>query len=98
MAQARDPVTDSVGDEFSDEPNTLGMMGSGAIEMLAREMTVDLRGIRDGARVEAQRSGAPAGRDLVTKGEGFGRITAFPGGTFETRAIRGVDPDLPGRP
>jgi len=98
MAQARDPVTDSVGDEFSDERNTLGMMGSGAIEMLAREMTVDLRGIRDGARVEAQKSGAPMVRDLVTKGVGFGLITAFPGGTFETRAIRGVDSDLTVRP
>lgn len=37
LAQTLDPVTDSVGAEFSDERNTLGMNGSGAIEMLARE-------------------------------------------------------------
>jgi len=37
LAQVLDPVTDSVSAEFSDERNTLGMNGSGAIEMLARE-------------------------------------------------------------
>jgi len=42
LAQNLDPVTDSVSAEFSDERNTLGMNGSGAIEMLAREMTADL--------------------------------------------------------
>jgi len=34
LAQTLDPVTDSVSAEFSDERNTLGMNGSGAIEML----------------------------------------------------------------
>jgi hypothetical protein len=36
LAQNLDPVTDSVSPDFSDERNTLGMNGSGAIEMLAR--------------------------------------------------------------
>src|ERR1044072_854663 len=40
LAQNFDPVVDSVSPDFSDERNTLGMNGSGAIEMLAREMTV----------------------------------------------------------
>jgi hypothetical protein len=35
LAQAKDPVTFSVGPEDSNERNTLGMFGSGAIEMLA---------------------------------------------------------------
>ena len=39
LAQVLDPVSESVAGGFSDERNTLGMMGSGAIEMLAREMT-----------------------------------------------------------
>ena len=94
MAQVRDPVTNSVGGDFSDERNTLGMMGSGAVEMLAREMTEDLRTIRDEARGEAEKSGVPVTRDLVTKGVSFGRITASPFGTFDTRAVRGVDSDL----
>jgi hypothetical protein len=98
MAQVRDPVTDSVGGDFSDERNTLGMMGSGPIEMLTREMTVDLRTIRDTARGDAERTGAPAVRDLVTKGVGFGRIVAFPNGTFDTRGVEGVGIDLTVRP
>src|SRR5215471_11807083 len=59
LAQTLDPVTDSVSAEFSDERNTLGMNGSGAIEMLAREMTVDLLATRDAVKAAAKSSGAP---------------------------------------
>jgi len=48
LAQNLDPVTNSISAEFSNERNTLGMNGSGAIEMLAREMTADLFMIREG--------------------------------------------------
>ena len=52
LAQALDPVTVSVSGEFSNSRNTLGMFGAGPIEMLAREMTVDLQsqaaGLTDG--------------------------------------------------
>lgn len=55
LAQALDPVTQSVSPEFSDERNTLGMFGSGAVEMLAREMSAALQAqaadLRDGAHV-----------------------------------------------
>ncbi len=98
MAQVRDPVTDSVGGDFSDERNTPGMMGSGAIEMLAREMTVELRAGRDAARAEADRQGSPVVRELTAKGVGFGRIVAHPGGTFDTQAVKGVNADLIIRP
>lgn len=47
LAQNLDPVTNSISADFSNERNTLGMNGSGAIEMLAREMTADLFMIRD---------------------------------------------------
>lgn len=43
LAQVLDPVTESVSSEISNERNTLGMFGSGAIEMLAREMTMELQ-------------------------------------------------------
>src|SRR5712691_11565786 len=56
LAQNLDPVTDSVSAEFSNERNTLGMNGSGAIEMLAREMTADLLAIRDTAVAVAKSS------------------------------------------
>src|SRR5262249_51690595 len=67
LAQVLDPVTDSVSAEFSDERNTLGMNGSGAIEMVAREMTADLLAIRDAAKSEARSSGKDTTRQLDTK-------------------------------
>lgn len=43
LAQAQDPVIDTISPEFSNERNTLGMYGSGAIELLAIEMSEELR-------------------------------------------------------
>lgn len=42
LAQALDPVTLSVSPSRSNSRNTLGMHGAGPIEMLAREMTMDI--------------------------------------------------------
>src|SRR6266571_1064056 len=94
LAQTLDPVTDSVSAEFSDERNTLGMNGSGAIEMLAREMTTDLLAIRDAAMKEAQSTKAAVTKQLVTKGVSFGQITARADGSFDNSKIEGVDVDL----
>lgn len=82
LAQTLDPVTESVSFEFSNERNTLGMFGSGAIEMLAREITVELKTqadeLSDGEHV------------LSSKGVNFGVI--IKGG--EVIASQGVDTDL----
>jgi len=43
LAQTKDPVTFSVAGDQSNERNTLWMFGSGAIEMVAREMTAELQ-------------------------------------------------------
>lgn len=43
LAQTLDPVTLSVSPSRSNSRNTLGMHGAGPIEMLAREMTMDLQ-------------------------------------------------------
>jgi hypothetical protein len=94
LAQTLDPVTDSVSAELSDERNTLGMNGSGAIELLAREMTADLLALRDQARAQAKSSGAPVTKSLDTKGVNFGQITAGPAGSVDTSKIQGVDADL----
>ncbi|GGX99708.1 hypothetical protein GCM10007160_29330 [Litchfieldella qijiaojingensis] len=86
LAQARDPVTESVSSEFSNDRNTLGMFGSGAIDMLAREMTADL---------QAQATELPDGdRVLTTKGVDF-EVTLAGG---EAVASRGVDKDLVVKP
>jgi len=94
LAQVLDPVTDSVSADFSDERNTLGMNGSGAIEMLAREMTTDLFAIRDAAIASAKSSGKAVTSSLDTKGVNFGQIIANPNGTLDTSKVQGVDPDL----
>jgi cytochrome c peroxidase len=92
LAQLRDPVTFDVRD--ADERNTLGMMGSGAIELLGREMTADLQAIRDRALQEARTTGQSVQASLDTKGVNFGSLTAHADGTVDTAAIEGVDADL----
>lgn len=94
LAQALDPVTDSVDGAFSNERNTLGMFGSGVIEMLAREMSEDLIDIREQAREAARRSGDAQTRDLITKGVSFGQVTVLPDGRVDPTGIEGVDWDL----
>lgn len=80
------------------ERNSLGMFGVGWIELLAREMTTDLRGIAEDAIREAKRTFNPVTRDLVTKGVSFGRITANSDATLDTSELEGVDEDLIIRP
>ena len=77
-----------------DERNTLGMFGSGFIELLAREMTVDLQAIRSEAALEAIESGQPVVRTLATKGVSFGSIRVLPEGLVDTSMVEGVDDDL----
>lgn len=94
LAQALDPVTDSVSGMFSNNRNTLGMHGSGPIEMLAREMTADMHHIRDMAASEASANGNSVTKRLVTKGVSFGTITVAADGTVDTSGVEGVDADL----
>lgn len=94
LAQAADPVQDSVSAQFSNDRNTLGMHGAGLIEMLAREMTVDLHAVRDQAVAQAANSGASVTLSLDTKGVNFGAITAAADGSLDTSQVEGVDADL----
>jgi cytochrome c peroxidase len=94
LAQAMDPVTDSISPNISNERNTLGMFGSGPIEMLGREMTVDLHSIREVALQESVESDQLVIKSLDTKGVNFGEISAYPDGYVDTSAVKGVDPDL----
>lgn len=68
---------------FANERKTIGMNGSGFIEMLARQMTADLQAIRD--------SLAPgASKALVTKGVSFGTLARRSDGTWDTSLVQGV--------
>jgi hypothetical protein len=74
------------------------LFGLGLKEMLADEMTAELRQIAAQASQEADQSGQYVVRELVTKGIDFGTLGAYPRGGFNTNDVRGVDPDLRMRP
>ena len=64
---------------------TIGMFGSGFIEMLARQMTSDLQTIRDGL--------APGGvATLSSKGVHFGSLGRRSNGTWDTSRVEGLPP------
>jgi hypothetical protein len=60
------------------------MFGSGFIEMLARQMTEELRALRDTLPATG---GSVA---LVSKGVSFGTLTRNPGGSWDTSAVTGL--------
>ncbi|MGH9379099.1 MAG: di-heme oxidoredictase family protein [Thermoanaerobaculia bacterium] len=63
--------------------NTLGMFGSGFIEMLSRQMTAELQAIRDGI--------APGGSaELLTKGISCGVLARDGGGNWDTSGVTGL--------
>ncbi|MGE0002429.1 MAG: di-heme oxidoredictase family protein [Fimbriimonadaceae bacterium] len=97
-AQFSDPPTRSTDVESTSERNTIGLFGSGAIELLAREMTEDLRGQLNQAVQRARMSKTDVRQALSSKGVRFGSITARPDGTYDGADIQGVDVDLVVKP
>jgi cytochrome c peroxidase len=90
---------------FPDSRDAPHLFGLGLIEMLADEMTADLRAIREQAIQEAKSpsgnsatAGGPVTRRLEAKGVDFGTITAAPDGRVDTSGVRGVDQDLRVKP
>jgi hypothetical protein len=68
---------------IANERRTIGMNGSGFIEMLARQMTLDLQAIRN-ATVPG------ASQVLVTKGVSFGTLSRRMDGTWDTSGVQGL--------
>ena len=67
----------------ANERKTIGMNGSGFIEMLARQMTVDLQSIRN--------SMPPGGTQaLVTKGISFGVLKRNMDGSWDASGVQGL--------
>jgi hypothetical protein len=69
--------------DIANERKTIGMNGSGFIEMLARQMTGDLQAIRDSLAPGAQ-------RQLITKGISFGMLKRNMDGSWDTSAVQGL--------
>jgi hypothetical protein len=74
------------------------LFGLGLKEMLADEMTAELRAVRDEASDAAVRQGRNVRRQLIAKGVRFGAITGRGDGTVDVSEVDGVDPDLRVRP
>jgi mono/diheme cytochrome c family protein len=74
------------------------LFGLGLKEMLADEMTTDLRAIRSQAISQARRERRSITRTLVAKGIRFGSIRARSDGSVDTSGVQGVDADLRVRP
>lgn len=74
------------------------LFGLGLKEMLADEITADLRRIRTIAVRQAKSSHHAVTLLLISKGTSYGYITASPAGDLDTSAVVGVDTDLRVRP
>ncbi|MEP1932438.1 MAG: di-heme oxidoredictase family protein [Roseibium sp.] len=89
---------DTLDPQFSNERNTNAIQGAGLIELLAREMTADLRSQRKDVLAKARASGQTETTDLETKGVSFGSLTAHADGTLDVSMLDGIDDDLTLRP
>jgi len=74
------------------------LFGLGLKEMLADEITTDLRKIRHQAIAAAHRWGHSVTLPLVSKDISYGKITAHPDGSVDTSSMEGVDADLRVKP
>lgn len=97
-AQLTDPPTLSVSTEVTNERNTIGLFGSGAIDMIAREMTRDLQAQRDSGIKLAKLLGRDQQIALQSKGIHFGTIIVKSNGEIESTYLEGVDRDLVVKP
>src|SRR3989475_1245303 len=70
------------------------LFGLGLKEMLADEITTDLRSTRDLAIAQAQQRKKSVTLKLLSKGVRYGSITANPDGSVDTSQVAGLDPDL----
>lgn len=70
------------------------LFGLGLKEMLADEMTTDLRSTRDLAIAQAQQKKKSVTLKLWSKGVQFGSITGNPNGSADYSQVIGVDSDL----
>lgn len=88
------------GDVFTrpDSRDAPHLFGLGLIEMLADEITQDLRRIRDQAKIEAQATQHTVEVRLTSKGISYGSIRVNPDGSVDPSQLEGVDNDLRVRP
>lgn len=89
---------DSLDPQFSSERGTNHLFGAGLVELLAREMSLELQAVRTEALAQARKSGKAVRLNLNAKGIDFGYISAEPDGSVNLDELDGVDTDLVIRP
>jgi hypothetical protein len=82
----------------ADERNPPHLLGLGPVQLLAAEMSAELKAQAARAREHAAAAGRPVDQALTAKRVSFGRITVQPDGTVDYSALEGVDQDLTVRP
>ena len=88
------------GDVFTrpDSRDAPHLFGLGLQEMLADEMTTELRGEQAQALAQAVRGKRAVTVSLAAKGVAFGRLVANPDGSLDASGVQGVDADLRVKP
>lgn len=74
------------------------LFGLGLKEMLADEITTDLRNLRAAAVAQATSTHSAVTKALTSKGISYGSLIANPNGSVDTTGVQGVDTDLRVRP
>ncbi len=74
------------------------LFGLGLVEMVADEITQDLRQIRHAAISLATSQGISVTKPLMSKGITYGYLRANPDGSVDPTGVEGVDGDLRVRP
>lgn len=73
----------------ADMRNPPALIGAGAVQALAAEMTAELAALKRSAIANA-----PASVELITKGVSFGTLHVDKSGNVDTSEVRGIDRDL----
>ena len=84
--------------DITNERNTIGVFGSGLVELLSREITIDLLNIVEKSKKLAAEENRIIKADLDSKGINYGYIEVHPNGFVDRSNVDGIDSDLVLRP
>ena len=84
--------------DITNERNTIGVFGSGLVELLSREITSDLLNIVEKSKRLSIEENKVIKADLESKGINYGYIEVHPNGFVDRSNIDGIDSDLVLRP
>lgn len=93
-AHMSNPPSNSIDSNLTNERNTLALFGAGAVEMIAKEMSRELRKIRADGIQKMRESQRSQELRLTAKGIDFGKIVIRTDGSVNTEGVVGVDSDL----